>query len=306
MPIIAPGRADHPQLSVVIASVNGPAYLDACLGALYQQRGDVRAEVIVAGSCDGDVRRMVAQRYPEVQVISFDKRLTIPELRAVGIARTSGDLVSITEDHCLPPPDWFERIVEAHRAPYVAIGGAVENAATQRLTDWAVFLCEYHRHISPVPGGVTGDIPGPNVTYKRAALPVIQDLLDAGRWENFLHARLQEAGFELYSDPSIVIYHRKFFGLGEFLQQRFHYGRSFAGMRVHHAPAWRRLMFGVGSVVLPPLLIGRIARHLFRRRRHRLIFLKTLPLLALFTLSWTAGECIGYLTGQGDSLAKVE
>ena len=297
---------DRPELSVVIASVNGAAYLDLCLAALARQRGNVRWEAVVADCRGPSTRELVARKYPDTRLLSFDERLPVPELRAIGIAHSRGELVAVTEDHCIPADDWFERIVAAHRAPYAAVGGSVENASTERLVDWAVFLCEYSRYVNPVPRGVTDDIPGNNVAYKREALDRIQDLLDDGRWEHFLHWRLRELGLELCSDPANVVYHRKSFTVPEFLEQRFHYGRSFAGMRVAGGPLRRRAMFAVGSPILPPLLLARIADRLFRRRRHRLIFLKALPLLTLFTLSWTAGEFIGYLAGPGDSLAKVE
>ncbi|MGI9146843.1 MAG: glycosyltransferase [Chloroflexota bacterium] len=298
---------DHPTLSVVIASVNGPDYLDACLAALSAQHGTVLSEVVVADSYGPATAKLVAEKYPHVRLYSFAERLTIPQLRAAAIAQSRGDLIVMTEDHCVPAQDWYERIVATHQQqPYLAIGGAIENAATARLVDWAAFLCEYSAFVRPLAPGVAHDIPGPNVAYKRAALEHIQDLLDDGRWENFLHARLEERGFELYQDPSVVVYHRKFFSLGEFLSQRYHYGRGFAGMRVQRAPLWRKAVFAAGSPVLPPVILWRLGSRLFGRRRHRLIFLCALPQLALFTLSWSLGELVGYVLGPGDSLAKVE
>lgn len=297
----------RPALSVVIASVNGPDYLGACLAALSRQRGGVLAEVIVADCCGPLTAERVAREYPAVRFYSMEKRLTIPQLRAFGIAHSTGDLIVMTEDHCVPADDWYARIVDAHaRLPYLAIGGAIENAAVKRLVDWAAFLCEYSAFVLPLEAGVAHDIPGPNVAYKRAALAEMQDLLDDGRWENFLHARLEERGFELYRDPSVLVYHRKFFGLGEFLSQRYHYGRGFAGMRVHDAPLSRKAMFACGSPLLPPVILYRLGKRLFGRKRHRLVFLRALPLLALFTLSWSFGELVGYVAGPGDSLERVE
>ncbi len=297
----------RPVLSVVIASVNGPDYLDACLAALTRQRGSVSSEIVVADSYGPATAELVAQKYPDVRLYSFAERLTIPELRAAAIAHSRGDLVVMTEDHCVPAEDWYARIVEAHQQhSAVAIGGTIENAAVDRMVDWAAFLCEYSSFVGPLPAGVVHDIPGPNVAYKRAALEQMQDLLDEGRWETFLHARLEERGFELYRDPSIVVFHRKFFGLGEFLSQRYHYGRGFAGMRMQGAPISRKVLFAAGSPILPPLILWRLGSRLFGRRRHRVIFLRALPLLALFTLSWSLGELIGYLLGPGDSLEKVE
>ncbi|HEX8968676.1 MAG TPA: glycosyltransferase [Chloroflexota bacterium] len=303
----APVSETRPRLSVVIASVNGPEYLDACLSALARQRGSVSSEIVVADSYGPSTAEMLAQKYPYVRLYPFAERLTIPELRAAAIAQSRGELIVMTEDHCVPAEDWYERIVSAHQQhAHMAIGGAIENMAVERMLDWAAFLCEYSNFVRPLPAGVAQDIPGPNVAYKRAALDHMQDLLDEGRWETFLHARLEERGFELYLDPSVVVYHRKFFSLGEFLSQRYHYGRGFAGMRVQGAPVSRKAIFALGSPILPPVILWRLATRLFGRRRHRLIFLRALPLLALFTVSWSVGELVGYVLGPGDSLKKVE
>ncbi|MGH2460602.1 MAG: glycosyltransferase [Chloroflexota bacterium] len=289
----------------MIASVNGPAYLDACLGSLASQRGDVRDEVIVVDCYGPEIQNLIARKYPRVKLLSFRERLTIPRLRAIGIANSTGQFVAMTEDHCIPANDWYERIVTRLDGPYSAVGGAVENACTERLADWAAFLCDYVRFVNPVPEGEVGDVPGMNVAYKREALDCLADLLAAGRWETFLHARLRANGFRFYSDPALVVYHRKSFSIAGFLDQRFHYSRAFAGMRVEGATTWRRVAYGTGTVVLPPLLIWRIASHVFSRRRQRRIFLTCLPLLSLFVVSWAVGECLGYLLGPGDSLLRV-
>ncbi len=299
------GSTDRSDLSVVIASVNGPAYLDACLASLTHQRGSIRSEIVVADRVGDEIRDLIDRRYPEVRLLSLPTSATIPRLRSVGIAHSSGRIVAITEDHCVPAEDWLERILAAHQSPHAAIGGAVENASTIRLIDWAVYLCEYHRHTSPAREGVTDDIPGMNVAYKREALAQLQDLLEAERWESFLHARLRERGYTLYLDPKILVYHRKSFTLGGFLVERYHYARAFAGMRAADASLGYRLFHAVSSPALPALLLGRMASQLFRRGRHRALFLRALPLIAVFTLSWATGEGVGYLSGPGDSLVKV-
>jgi len=66
-----------------------------------------------------------------------------------------------------------------------------------------------------------------------------------------------------------------------------------------------RLAWAVASLLLPPLLVSRIARNVARRRRHLLWFLRALPLIVVFSTMWSVGELVGYLTGPGDSLVKV-
>lgn len=289
----------------MVASVNGLPYPMACLDALHAQRGDIAAEIIVA-DCTGQATvAAVRQRFPGVEVLAFDEPKSVPWLRAAGIRAARGRLVAVTEDHCVPHPNWFERIVEVHRRTgWAAVGGGVENDQ-HRLVDWAVFFCEYHQHMSPVPEGPSDFIPGMNVAYDMDALAPLQSLFAEGLWENFLHDKLRAAGHVLGMDPSIIVGHRKRFTVRMFLAERFHYSRSFAGMRVAGAPARVRVAWAAGALLLPGVLVSRLTRNVLRRGDHVDRFVLALPLVALFSIMWSIGELVGYLTGPGDSLVKV-
>lgn len=291
-----------PELSVVIASINGCRYLQSCLAALAVQQGSVRAEVIVADCVGQAVRDYVAAFHSDVHLISFDEPKSVPELRAAGILASSGAIVAITEDHCIPEPDWYESMLRAHAAnPAPAIGGAVDNGATERLIDWAVFFCEYSNFISPVPSGAVHDLPGPNVCYKRSALQDLEPLIREGYWETFLHWNLEAAGHALISDPGMRVIHKKDFAFRSFFLERFHYGRAFAGTRNTFVSPKRRLYYLLFAPALPPVLIIRIARRVLSRGRHRTAFVRSLPYILLFMVAWSAGELAGYALGPGDS-----
>ena len=180
------------NLSVVIASLNGKPYLEACLSALARQEGDVAAEVIVADCVGAEVVNYVRENHSDVLLIPFDTPKSVPQLRAAGILKATGDIIVITEDHCIPVEDWYISLVKTHQAhDNLVIGGAVDNAATQRRIDWAVYFCEYSNFLSPAPAGIVHDLPGPNVSYKREAVALMEDMLEDGYWENFLHQRLE-------------------------------------------------------------------------------------------------------------------
>lgn len=299
-------KSKSPKLSIVIASLNGRPYIDACLASLAQQNGNIAAEVIVADCAGASVTGFVRAEYPEVRLIAFDERKSVPELRSAGILASRGEVVVITEDHCLATEGWYEALVRAHQAhPDPAIGGAVDNAAIERIVDWAVYFCEYSNFISPVPHGVVHDLPGPNVSYKRAALDTMRDMVERGYWETFLHQRLESAGHQLWSDPSIVVLHKKHFRFRDFLSERFHYGRWFAGTRNEFSGPLRRLFYLVFSPLLPPLIISRIARRVLGRRRHYDAFVKALPLILVFMVAWATGEFVGHLLGPGQSVRKL-
>lgn len=291
-----------PELSVVVASVNGLPYLAECLAALERDAPD--AEVVVADWTDESTRRLVRERWPQVELLSFDQPMTVPELRAAGIFAARAPYVAVIEDHCNVLPGWADGIVEAHRVGHDVVGGSIRNARTRRLRDWAAFFCEYSAFMEPAPGGTVVGLPGMNVSYDRAALAAIEDLLRAGHWESWLHPRLLARGFELWCSPEVVLDHAKDFGIFEFVSQRYHYSRSYAGMR-NAELGRKRMLYALGSPLLVPLAYSRIARNVRSRPAYRSAFRRATPLILLYTLVWAFGEAVGYVFGGGRSILKV-
>jgi hypothetical protein len=292
----------NPPLSVVVASVNGLPYLEACLEAL--ERHAPGCEVIVADWTNGDTRALVQRRWPAVVLLSFDEPTTVPELRAAGIFAASGSAVAVIEDHCNVTPHWAESVIAAHEAGHRVVGGPVRNVMTRRIRDWAAFLCEYSSYTEPSPAGPVLDLPGMNVSYDREALAAIRDLLEAGHWESWLHPRLLERGFELYCSPAAVIEHAKDFGFLEFCSQRYHYARSFAGTRNHQLGA-KRVLYALGTPLLIPLTLWRIGSNVAGKRPLVGPYVRSLPLITVYSIVWAAGELVGYVLGGGRSLLRV-
>jgi glycosyltransferase involved in cell wall biosynthesis len=292
----------QPDLSVTIASINGADYLRECLRALGKQHGCVNAEVIVADCVGAEVTGMMKREFPSIRLIAFQEKQSVPKLRAAALAQTQGRIIAITEDHCIPPPDWFESVLRAHQVnPRPAIGGAVDNGATKRIIDWAVFFCEYSNFISPVASGVVHDLPGPNVSYKREALSALREMIKDEYWETFVHGQLESEGKELWSDPSVKVIHKKHFRFTDFLSERFHYSRAFAGTRNESMTLAKRFVYLCASPLLPPVLLLRISRRVFAKKQHLPQFALSLPYILTFMIAWAVGECVGYATGPGDS-----
>ena len=292
----------EPGLSVVIASVNGMPYLGKCLDALAERCRE--AEIVVADWTDDATRKAVRERWPSVKLLSFDEPMAIPELRAAGVLAATARVVALIEDHCLVAPAWGDRLAAGHAAGHNVVGGPIRNVATERIRDWAAFFCEYSAVMEPMPGGPVQALPGMNVSYDRRALEAINDLLRDGRWENWLHPRLVDRGFELWCEPDAVVEHDKDFDLGEFLSQRYHYSRSFAGMRNPELGA-KRFLYALGTPLLVPLLYWRMARNVFSRSQQRWQFVLATPLVLLYVSVWAVGEAVGYVFGGGRSLLRV-
>lgn len=293
----------EPALSVVVASVNGFPYLGKCLDALRDRCPE--AEVIVADWTDEPTRERIRRDWPEVVLLSFEEPTPVPKLRAAGVARARAPYVAVIEDHCVVQEAWSERILVAHRAGHSVVGGSIRNGATERIRDWAAFLCEYSEHMEPSLSGIVPSLPGMNVSYDRKAIAAMADFLERGLWETWLHPHLQAAGFELFSDPGIVLLHDKDFGFWEFLRQRYHYARSYAGLR-NPELGWKRAIYFAGSPLIVPLAASRITRNVRRAGRNRGRLTAASPLILVYTVAWSVGEMIGYAFGGGRSLLEVK
>jgi hypothetical protein len=296
--------AGAPDLSIVIASVNGWDMLGPTLDALDAQPERAAMEVIVVETVGGEVRRRLRKRQPPVELIESGRQ-AIPRLRHRGVLRARGRLVAILEDHGRVAHDWAARVLEAHRGPWGAVGGAVENGR-DGLVNWAVYFCEYAPYMGPVVEGIADDLPGNNIAYKRSHLLRHADALEEGKWESWINDRLRADGVPIVSTGAMVVHHIKPFRLGYFLVQRFHFARSYAGMRRGDQSPARRLAYGLGSLALPALLMARVVKTVLKKRRHLGRFVLAAPLVALFLTVGACGEMIGYLFGPGQSLEKVE
>jgi hypothetical protein len=295
-----------PDITVVIASLNGLPYPLACLQALDEQEFDGACEVVVA-DCSGPATvAAIRERHPAVRVLAFDGPRSVPFLRSRGAEAARAPLVAITEDHCVPSPNWLHELrATLRRTGWAAAGGGVENGSRRRLIDWTVYFCEYSNLMAPVTTGPADGIPGMNVVYDRVKLGDRADLLTQDLWENEIHDRIRGAGFEIGLDSGIVVHHCKRFTFSMFNSERFHYSRAYAGTRVRNR-AWPvRLGYTAATSVLPALLCYRIGRTVFARRRHRLWFVACLPLVAYFSVVWAVGEAVGYLRGPGSSILKI-
>ena len=124
-----PATLAAPHVSVVVASNRSRALLDDCLAALLDQCERARAELIVARDDDDEGLAAIAQAYPTVRSWWPSSRArAIPELRGAGMREATGDIVMLTEDHCVPGPHWVEELCLGVDNVAEIAGGGMDNA----------------------------------------------------------------------------------------------------------------------------------------------------------------------------------
>jgi GT2 family glycosyltransferase len=219
---------------------------------------------------------------------------SIAEANAAGVRPASAPIVALGEDHAFPEPGWAEALVARHEEPWAVVGPVVRNANPDTLVSWADYALSYASFAVGQPGGDVGFVPGHNSSYKRAVLERQGDGLSgalAAEW--VFHLRLREQGEGVYLEPDAVLAHVNFSKLRPFLVHAFRGGRSHAAIRAMHWSAMRRLVYALGSPVLPALRGYRVARALPPAQR-RLVPALALPVALLGLVVDAAGQAVGF------------
>lgn len=302
----------HCTISVVIAWVNLFELLQPTLDSLLGVSKRKPDEIIVVTRHDESEKKRLQILYPNITLIGAPSNTTITKLRSIGIRHSSGDVIVVTEDHCIATPDWLKAAEKKFEQGYDIVGGPVENDCTKRLRDWAAFLTEYAFAILPARSSTqngeekTEPIPGNNVAYKREFLKGLCETLDEDLWESFYHKRLEENGAKIIHEPVMLLHHRHPFDFFYFVKQRYHFCRSFAAMRCKTFNRVNQFKYGFGSLLLPPFLWLRGLLTLVKKRRFVGLYFLCSPLISIYLCAGAFGEMIGYFFGGGNSLEYVE
>jgi hypothetical protein len=297
-------------LSVVVAAWNDPIQLRACLRSLGEAAKQQTFEVIVAyppgrgfEACLRD-RQTHAHGAVTLGVPVFGAA-TVPQLRKSGLAQASGAVVAFTEDHATVGPGWSAALLrEFESAACVAVGGPVAQGSGLSSLDWAAYLFDYGRFMPPVPFGSARELSGLNMSFARSVLIDAEPAMADGVFEGPLLERLRRNRHEMHLAPLAVVYHNKRYQLREALVSVFHLGRGYAGRRLERARRGARLARVLSCSLLPSVLLWRTLPAALVRSREKWRVVSSFGYLSLIALSWSVGECVGYIAGSGDSDAR--
>ena len=159
-------------------------------------------------------------------------------------------------------------MIEAHEGPWAAVIPGFGNANPDSAVSWAAFLCDYGEWLSSLAPRELTRIPPHNTAYKRSALldlgPRLDTLLTIG---DELVVKLRAAGGRFAFDPAARIDHTNLSFLRPWLLERYAGGVLVA----HHRMAvwsWRRrLVYALGSPLIPLVLLWRIRHGVAAARR---------------------------------------
>jgi hypothetical protein len=290
-----------PSLSVVVAAWSGTAALRLCLRSLYSQIRSGDDEIIVARNFDIDLGVSLLEEFPALVDLPLAFDVTVPRLRAAGMAVASGVIVAFIEDHCVCSSGWRNAIVKAHELPFEAVGGPVDLARGGRPLDWAVYFYDYSRFAPPMISAPALSLSGANMSYKGTLLRGLGANLQHGVMEVILERELRRRGVVNYIAADAIVIHSKRHSIRNAIGLAYALARGYAAQRVLGAAATRRVTYSCVTPLLPFLLGGRILAATILKRRKILQLALALPWLAVLLIAWSLGELAGYLAGEGYS-----
>jgi hypothetical protein len=295
---------ERPALSIVLASSHPWPEAERTLTTLLATATTVDFEAILCAGGDGPPAGWGDER---LRVVHGPGE-SVFALRARGMAAARGEIVAITEDHCIPAGDWPAALVAAHarRPEAVAIAGAVANGATTTAWDWANFLMTFAEHMPPIDGAAARRAPSvANGSFKRALIEMPPEA-DPGWLELELNAALLRAGAVARDGAPVVAHDQSHGGMLATLAVHFHNGRATAGLRATR-PGPRAAWAERGWIVRLPLRLTRELRaELAARPPLTGVARRGALLVPLLALAHTAGEATGLLSGPGRSAERLD
>jgi len=102
------------KISVVIPSYNQAGTVRNCLRSVLAQQRPAD-EIIVVDSSTDETPEIIAEEFPEVQLIHLAEKTPPGQARNIGVERASGEVIAFTDSDCVPTPQWLRAIDDAYR-----------------------------------------------------------------------------------------------------------------------------------------------------------------------------------------------
>ena len=297
-----------PRVTVGVASLCTERQIARCLHALEGQSATGPMpdfEVVVAHNRPSEEVDRLRQTFPAVRFVAREGWFTPIQLMALAADSARGEIFMMTEDHCVPTPQWLSRLDAALVSGRSAAGGPIDTSDAATPSAWAFYFLDFFRYTTPVAEGITPALSVCNVAYRRADLEAIRDCWATGFHETEVHERLRSRHGPLWMEPTARVTMLRNVRFGGAMAECYGQGRLFASKRAELASPARRLIYLALAPLLPPLLLLRRAQKGLSDRAISRRFWPALPALTAMVLGWSFGEAIGYLTKRPPKKLKL-
>jgi hypothetical protein len=286
------------KVTVAVVGICSARHIARCLEALGGQEAPPSFDVLVVHDPNIVGVSDLSDRFGDARFVVNAGQRTPLELAARAVGMATGDLVLLTEDHCIPRSDWVRAMTAAAVAGRAVVGGRVEIAENASAVDWAFYFVDFFRYAAPAREGPSPSLTVCNACYRKADLAAVAGLWSTDFHETAIHDALRARFGPLWLEPRSEVTMARHVKLRDALYERYAFGRLFGCKRIRFISRGRRLYYAILAPALPALLLLRMARKALRSRRLARAFLRSLLPLMAMVLTWSWGEWLGYVTGR--------
>ncbi|MBI2837736.1 MAG: glycosyltransferase [Acidobacteria bacterium] len=223
-------------MSVVIPTHNRLVHLKHTLGCLEAQHypaGSYEVIVVDDGSDDetaGYLRELAGAG--RVRLVS-QAHAGPGAARNAGVRLARGEVIALTDDDCLPDPEWLAALAASYTCadgtPRLAVGGRVEEKIIDGHWLQRFYACRAERQQARAPGDL-GLLDSANAACDRSTLLSVggfpEILPFPGLEDMGLSFRLKDAGCEIRANPDAVVWHTNRTSFSSMIRQAFDRGRG--------------------------------------------------------------------------------
>jgi glycosyltransferase involved in cell wall biosynthesis len=223
-------KNENPFISVIVPVYNDPSGLEDTLQSLIAQEYAGNFEIIVADNGSTDNTPDIAEKYcgDSVKLVVEDTVQSSYAARNKGLEIAKGSIIAFIDSDMTVEKDWLQKISQSmakHNADY--LGCRVEiysesnslSALHNKLSGFPMDEYIYKRHFAP-----TCCLIVRKEIFEHVGV-FDPNLISSGDYE--FGNRVFDAGYKLYYDSDIVMYHPARTSLKKLLKKSFRIGRGF-------------------------------------------------------------------------------
>ena len=180
----------------------------------------------------------------------------------------------------------------------------MEHGGPYGLVGWACYFSDYGAFMLPAPRRMTSVLAGNHVSYRGSLIEQFIGSMQDGYVKVFFHSALERQGIRFLFDPELVISCAQCESFWGFSRRYYRDALRFAALRCRRISLTARFLRLATAPALPPLLLFRRVAAVWGKKKNRIRLLLSIPLLAVFVTSWSAGELAGYLLGPRTRLGS--
>lgn len=293
------------KLSVIMVIHSDSKNFRMVLRNLKAQTIRERIELILVTTSKGILNLSPRQlgMFHSFKVIQFGTLNDWGQAKAAGVRAAKAPLVAFVEDHSYPATGYAEALVKAHeRSGVAAVGPVVLNANPSSAISWGCYLVFYGNWINPLKQQKTTHLPGNQSCYKKELLlrygERLSEMLEA---ESVLHWNLVSKGYSLHLERGAAVYHLNFSLMKPTILEYYLASRVFAAKRAGGWGAMKKVIYGLGSFLLPFIRLKRVIEDFPYGELGPELFWRALVPMIIILGAGAFGEMSGYAFGQGEA-----